>query len=100
MENCLINTLTTSSYFYFNHSRNHKDILLVLNNKHSAINCFNIVITTFPISYVKQLFHNGQPTRDDDCKNNEGMISTSPFGTLDLKMKIHTIWKLKSSLLS
>ena len=40
-----------------------------------------IVVTTkgtYPISFVKRLFHNGQPTRNIY----EGMISTSPFGTL------------------
>ena len=46
-----------------------------------------IVVTTsgtYPISFVKRLFHNGQPTRDGVRKIYEEMISTSPFGTLDL----------------
>ena len=46
-----------------------------------------IVVTTlgtYPISFVKRLFHNGQPTRDGVRKIYEGMISASPFGTLGL----------------
>ena len=46
-----------------------------------------IVVTTkgtYPISFAKRLFHNGQPTRDGDSKIYEGMISTSQFGTLGL----------------
>ena len=39
---------------------------------------------TYPISFVKRLFHSGQPTRDGVRKIYEGMISTSPFGTLGL----------------
>ena len=43
------------------------------------------------IRYIicERLFHNGQPTRDGVRKIYEGMISTSPFGTLGL---IASLW--------
>ena len=31
---------------------------------------------TYPISFVKRLFHNGQPTRDGVRKIYEGLIAT------------------------
>ena len=46
-----------------------------------------IVVTTYgtyPISFRKWLFQNGQPTRDGVRKIYEEMILTSPFGTLQL----------------
>ena len=49
-----------------------------------------IVVTTlgtYPISSVKRLFLNGQPTRDGVRKIYEVMISTSQFETLELTMK-------------
>ena len=34
---------------------------------------------TYPISFEKRLFHNGQPTRDGVRKIYKWMILTSPF---------------------
>ena len=39
---------------------------------------------TYPISSVKRLLHNGQPTRDGVRKMYKGMISTSLFATFGL----------------
>ena len=51
--------------------------------------CSYVVRNIYPISFVKRLFHNGQPTRNGVRKIYEGMISTSPFGTLGL---IASLW--------
>ena len=48
---------------------------------------------TFLDTY-KYTFHNGQPIRDGVHKINEGMISTSPFGTLFL---IASLWENANS---
>ena len=37
---------------------------------------------------MKRLFDNGQPTRDGVRKIYEGMISTSPFGTVGFKASL------------
>ena len=41
-----------------------------------------IEVAGLDISFVKRLFHNGQPTRDGVHKIYEGTILTSPFETL------------------
>jgi hypothetical protein len=37
---------------------------------------------TYPLSFVTQIFHNGQPSHGGDCKTFEVMTSTKPKGTL------------------
>lgn len=51
-----------------------------------------IVVTTlrtYSLSSVKRIYHNGKPTHDGVRKTCEGMISTSPLGTLGL---ITSLW--------